>query len=192
MCTGIIYKATSCTTGLSYIGQTIKSLEERAKAHWQSKKNKSKFHDALLELGKDDFVWEVLEEVEEIELSEREKYWIAFYDSYYNGYNSDAGGCYSPEIRHNRNYSIETRKVMSAKAKNRVPWNKGLEVGPLTEEQKNARNCKMKQRLENRTDEEKEKWRKQCSTNAKGNKSTIGYHWKKDPITGKHIYYKEQ
>lgn len=183
MNTGIIYKATCTVTGMCYIGQTVKSLEQRAKTHWQSKNVKSKFHDALIEFGKDAFVWEEIERVEESLLSEREQYWIAFYDSWHNGYNSDGGGCYSPKNR-KRYYSKTSREVMSQKAKNRVPWNKGIKAGPCSEERKEH----LREVWKSKSEEEMEKFKKNCGEGAKGNKSTRGQHWYKDE-NGNHIYY---
>jgi len=40
----------------------------------------------------ENFLFEVIEEVENEKLDEREKYWINYYDSYYNGYNATLGG----------------------------------------------------------------------------------------------------
>lgn len=34
----------------------------------------------------------MIEEVENEKMDEREKYWIEYYDSYFNGYNSTLGG----------------------------------------------------------------------------------------------------
>lgn len=42
--------------------------------------------------GIDNFSCEEIEEVENKQLDEREKYWIKYYNSYYDGYNSTIGG----------------------------------------------------------------------------------------------------
>ena len=47
---------------------------------------------AFRKYGVENFTFEEIEEVENDLLDEREKYWISFYDSYYNGYNSTIGG----------------------------------------------------------------------------------------------------
>lgn len=47
---------------------------------------------AIHKYGKENFTIEVIETCEETLLDEREKYWIAYYDSYRKGYNSTIGG----------------------------------------------------------------------------------------------------
>ena len=51
-----------------------------------------KFHKALRKYGKDNFTQEIIEEVDDKLLDEREIYWIRFYDSFKHGYNSTVGG----------------------------------------------------------------------------------------------------
>ena len=90
---GVIYKATSKTSGKSYIGQTI-NLKDRIRSH-RNAKDDYPFHVALRKHGLDDFEWEIVEDLGDCsqeQLDEREKYWIAFYDTYNNGYNSTLGG----------------------------------------------------------------------------------------------------
>lgn len=94
-----IYKFTNVITGLSYIGQS-KNIKNRLQAHKQtafnaSPSNKSyynNFYKAIREYGLDNFEFDILEECSEEQLNEREIYWIAFYDSYNNGYNMTPGG----------------------------------------------------------------------------------------------------
>ena len=56
----------------------------------------TKFHRALRKYGKDGFIWEVIEEVDNDKLNEREIYWISYYNSYKQGYNSTTGGDLPP------------------------------------------------------------------------------------------------
>ena len=49
-------------------------------------------HKAIAKYGKENFTLEVKEETEGDLLNEREMYWIQYYDSYKNGYNSTIGG----------------------------------------------------------------------------------------------------
>lgn len=89
-----IYKFTSKITGQSYIGQSIK-IEHRYKEHLNNIKNfqeNSKWYQALREQGIENFEFSILEECQPEELNEREIYWIQYYDSYNNGYNSTPGG----------------------------------------------------------------------------------------------------
>ena len=89
-----IYKITNEENDLIYIGQTIASILTRFKEHcYDAKKgSKNKFHSAMREIGIDKFHVELVEECSLEKLDDRERYWINFYDSYKNGYNSKNGG----------------------------------------------------------------------------------------------------
>ena len=87
---GVIYKATSKTSLKSYIGQT-KNFEQRKKQHLQSPPLYP-FQRALQKYGHQDFEWTILETCPLSKLDEREIYWIAYYDTYHNGYNATQGG----------------------------------------------------------------------------------------------------
>lgn len=95
----LIYMATSLTTGKSYIGQTVKTLNQRKSEHKHralyEEDYKNAFHNAIRKYGFDDFQWIILEESEnwthEI-LDEKEKEYIQFYDTLNNGYNILQGG----------------------------------------------------------------------------------------------------
>ena len=92
---GIIYKATNSGNGKSYIGQTIGSLQVRKNNHNYEADNEYydiHFHRAIRKYGFDDFEWEVLEEVNDDKLNEREVYYIEMFDTFKNGYNSTLGG----------------------------------------------------------------------------------------------------
>ena len=90
----IIYKVTNLNSGNSYIGQTIKSLEERKEQHIiKSKKGKSKFHKALNSYGVNSFSWEIIDNAEtKDELNEKEINYIKQYNTIANGYNMVEGG----------------------------------------------------------------------------------------------------
>lgn len=89
-----IYKFTNKLTGQSYIGQSI-HIERRYQEHLleanDNRKN-TKWYQALRKYGIDNFTFEILEECLPEELNEKEVYWISFYDSFNNGYNSTPGG----------------------------------------------------------------------------------------------------
>ena len=93
---GFIYKITNKINGKSYIGQTIQSVKERFYRHCSTKCSQAilnmAIHKAINKYGKSNFTIEVIEEVESANLNDREKYWIKYYDSYNNGYNSTEGG----------------------------------------------------------------------------------------------------
>ena len=94
---GVIYMATCKSTGLSYIGNSV-HYENRIRQHNRDKSN-DPFHNDIRKYGREDIEWKILEkfdiedthELHDI-LCEREVYWIAFYDTFNNGYNQDPGG----------------------------------------------------------------------------------------------------
>ena len=108
---GIIYKATG-PTGLVYIGQTTESLKERIRRHQcraQRGDRRGAFQVAILEHGFSAFAWEQIDTAETAEeLDEKEKYWIAHYqsDNPAHGYNGTTGGIKTV-------YTQETRQKMS-------------------------------------------------------------------------------
>lgn len=87
----IVYKITNKINNKCYIGQTIKTLEERFSRHKRdalSNKLNTHFARAIRKYGPDNFYAEVIEEVDNQELlTKREYYWINFYDSAKKGYN---------------------------------------------------------------------------------------------------------
>lgn len=86
---GVIYKATDKVTGKSYIGQTV-DFQRRQHDHYTCKEKYA--FGTEYQKRPQDFVWEILEECPYEKLNEREIYWIAYYDSYNNGYNMTQGG----------------------------------------------------------------------------------------------------
>lgn len=75
-----------------YIGQTYRTIEERFYEHTICK-TKTKIHNAMRKHGVENFYCELLEgNIVRENVNEREQYYIALYDSYYNGYNSTLGG----------------------------------------------------------------------------------------------------
>lgn len=90
-----IYKITNINTQESYIGKSVK-ISDRWINHIKGAAGlggiaESQFQRALKKYGIDKFTWEVLEEVDKNELSAREKYWIAFYQTKEYGYNQREG-----------------------------------------------------------------------------------------------------
>ena len=93
---GRIYKITNTINGMSYVGQTTKSIEHRLYGHIADVKRNCKMsiklRKAMKEDGFENFIIESLEEVIEDMLDEREQYWIAKLNTMNTGYNSTSGG----------------------------------------------------------------------------------------------------
>lgn len=97
MAFGVIYKITCLVNDKVYIGQTIRPLRKRLYGHikeaFKTDNPKIKFQRAIKRHGKDNFMIEQIDEAfSKEELDEKEKYWIAYYDSINNGYNTAEGG----------------------------------------------------------------------------------------------------
>lgn len=93
-----IYKITNTQNGRMYIGQAI-DIASRWKEHCKCGLGigstgymTNKFYKALHDTGIENFTFEVLEICEKTKLSDREFYWIDFYNATTFGYNSKAGG----------------------------------------------------------------------------------------------------
>ena len=93
---GYIYKITNTINNKVYIGQTVKTVQKRFTQH---KNNSNKkylsqivLYKAFNKQGIENIKCEEIEEVSNNKIDEREKYWIEYYDSYFNGYNSTLGG----------------------------------------------------------------------------------------------------
>lgn len=90
-----IYKVTNLQTKEIYIGKST-SIADRWKNHIKSACGlsgvaDSQFQRALKKYGIENFSWELLEETTKENLTEREKYWIMFYDTIHYGYNQRLG-----------------------------------------------------------------------------------------------------
>lgn len=103
-----IYKISNDINDSVYIGQTIGSIQTRFKQHcYDSKRDtNNKFHNAMRNIGIEHFKIELIEECSNEQLDNREKYWISYYDSCNNGYNSTKGGQNST-LKINPDYCIQ-------------------------------------------------------------------------------------
>lgn len=87
-----IYKITNKLDGKIYVGQSS-NIERRKREHFEWNKNSHQYIDIIIrELGADNFSFEIIEECKKEELTQKEKYYIELFDSFYNGYNKTKGG----------------------------------------------------------------------------------------------------
>lgn len=98
-----IYKYTNKINGQIYIGQSS-DISSRYEQHIYdaAKRAKTVIDKAIQKYGIENFNFEIIEECSKEELDSREKYWIQYYDSYNNGYNSTIGGKTLREENHPR------------------------------------------------------------------------------------------
>ena len=88
---GVIYLIENTQTNKKYIGQTTSSKPiTRFKNHLckaRTGKGYNKLHDDIRDIGEEYFSFKVLETTLDMNLTERENYWIKYYNSIEEGYN---------------------------------------------------------------------------------------------------------
>lgn len=93
---GKIYKITNDINNKVYIGKTLLTIEKRFQQHCQEANKETKQHrplySAMKKYGIEHFNILLVEEVEISKLSEREQYWIEYFNSFHFGYNATLGG----------------------------------------------------------------------------------------------------
>lgn len=93
---GIIYRVTNQLNNKIYIGQTIQTLSERKNKHYYKARQENintHFINALRKYPEENFIWEVIDNADcQEQLDEKEKYWIDYYNSVEEGYNTKDGG----------------------------------------------------------------------------------------------------
>lgn len=118
---GYIYKITNNLNNMIYVGLTTKirptdrfSQHRYLARHPEQEHNgvASYLHRAMAKYGIDNFTFEIIEQVENNLLEEREQYWIKFYNCLApNGYCLTAGGKGTPG--YSRKQSVEEREKRS-------------------------------------------------------------------------------
>lgn len=94
-----IYKITNKINGKMYIGQSVDIYDRWIKEKAPSAQ-KYALQRAFDKYGRENFNFEIIERLKPDKLNEREIYWIAYYDTYNNGYNETLGG----DTGHRYNY----------------------------------------------------------------------------------------
>lgn len=93
---GYIYKITNKINGKSYVGKTTGAVQTRWEEHLRESKRERcanrPLYKAIRRYSADGFTVETLEEVDLDNLSERETYWIEYFNTYSDGYNATTGG----------------------------------------------------------------------------------------------------
>lgn len=125
---GYIYIIKNTINNKVYIGQTTQTINIRFTNHIMASRTgeDTKFYRAIRKHGEENFYPELLEKVDIKNLNERERYWIKYYDSYYNGYNSTLGG--------DQPYRINQEEIKNL-------WESGLhlaEIARITKHDSNA------------------------------------------------------
>lgn len=91
--TGVIYKITNKINNKVYIGKTELSIDQRWSQHMRDADKKDyPLYRAIRKYGKENFSIEEIERCDSEILSQRECYWIQYYNSFLKGYNATLGG----------------------------------------------------------------------------------------------------
>ena len=93
----IIYKITNLINNKVYIGKTTKTIQWRFNKHLKDSYNNPNttihIQRAILKYGENNFKIEEIDKASSLEeLNQKEKYWIAYYNSQNEGYNMTSGG----------------------------------------------------------------------------------------------------
>lgn len=115
-----IYKITNNINNKIYIGCS-KNIEHRWLAHKSesilehNQQYNYSIHKAFRKYGLDNFSFEIIEELPENQLFEREKYWIKYYNSFNDGYNETMGGDTGPSMpgELNPNSKLEEKDIIT-------------------------------------------------------------------------------
>ena len=168
---GVIYCYHCISTGKKYIGQTVYEQKRKNQHRHHCKRGvDNKFYRAVRKYGWDNFIYGIVEEYDSNFLTEQEVFYIDYYDSYHNGYNSTIGGegvrGFSP--------SEETKKKQSVAAKNRtdIRHNKKYFTEEEKREAKRKSDRKYQQKIKEKRKEYMKEWREK-------NKDKIE-KWKED------------
>jgi len=92
-----IYKIVNQINQQKYIGQST-NIERRWQRHIRDAFDENgraynyPLYKAIRKYGIENFSFEIIEECSVEELNEKEKYWINYYNTYFNGYNQTLGG----------------------------------------------------------------------------------------------------
>lgn len=93
---GYIYLITNKINNKKYVGKTTQSIEKRWQEHISdSKREKCEIrplYRAIRKYGIENFTIKEIEKCNTDNLSEKEKYWIQYYNTYEDGYNATLGG----------------------------------------------------------------------------------------------------
>ena len=101
-----IYKITNPENKI-YIGYTTDLYKRKSYYKLNKGIGQTKLYNSIIQYGWDKHKIELIEECIEDELRHKEQYWIKYYNSWYNGLNSNPGG--GGIITH----SNETRQLIS-------------------------------------------------------------------------------
>lgn len=97
-----IYKITNDINDKIYVGKTKLSIQKRFSQHCNDSQKRTEEHrplySAMRKYGIEHFTISLIEECSDEEASQKEIYWIKYYEGYEKGYNATLGGDGTPFI----------------------------------------------------------------------------------------------
>lgn len=128
---GYIYLISNDINNKLYVGKTITTVAERYSKHKYDMINYQDacaIHHAMRKYGFEHFQVTELEKCDNSILSEREKYWIAYYNAYENGYNCTPGGDGNPKY----DYEFIYNEFKKGKTQKEIAQELGCEKHTIT------------------------------------------------------------
>lgn len=128
---GYIYLISNDINDKLYIGKTMTTVADRYSKHKYDMTNYQDtcaIHHAMRKYGFEHFQVTELEKCDNSILSEREKYWITYYNTYENGYNCTPGGDGNPKY----DYEFIYNEFKKGKTQKEIAQKLGCEKHTIT------------------------------------------------------------
>jgi group I intron endonuclease len=127
-----IYKITNLINNKSYIGQTRYTFEKRYRKTWSKSRTLNRLvKRGVNKYGVENFKIDIIVDLPEFNfdlLNQLEKHYIQLHNTMVPfGYNLESGG------NEQKTASKETREKISQSGIGRTPWNKGKQIGPMSD-----------------------------------------------------------
>ena len=113
-----IYKSTNKINNKFYVGRCKGPIENREYKHWWYATNKNSnapFPNALRKYGRDNFIWEIVEETNKNNNGEREIYWIDKLKPHYNATLGGDGGTLGRQCPEHVKEATRQSRIVSVK-----------------------------------------------------------------------------
>jgi group I intron endonuclease len=125
---GYIYLITNKINNEKYVGQTSRDIDTRFAEHCSETKGHSRLHSAIQQYGWQNFSIKEIESVPVEQLDEREQYWISYYNTCEEGYNTkiqDNIYCWYPVIKVlENNIVVSTKDYLLELLEKTTSWKK--------------------------------------------------------------------
>lgn len=156
---GKIYKIKNIVNHKEYVGCTISTLKKRFEEHiWRclNSDSNTKFCNSIRKYGVENFMIELIEECDVINIYEREKFYIDNFNTYFLGLNSTYGGEGCLGYTHSKEIKDKISKILK-NGKSHKGKTYEIIYGEKVDEERKKRSESVKNNWKNMSPEEKEK-----------------------------------